>query len=144
MNSIFKNKGTKGFTLIELLVVIAIIALLSAVVLVSLNNARSKGDNGKVKSTLSSMRTQSALIYENSGVTKSFDNLCTDSGILAASSSLAKSVNYLGCTGGGQTFSILAVFKTSDGTGKSAWCVDSGGYSGYSASTTVTAGALCK
>ncbi len=54
----------KGFTLIELLVVIAIIGVLSAIVLASLNTARSKGNDGAIKSNLDSVRTQSVLFYD--------------------------------------------------------------------------------
>jgi prepilin-type N-terminal cleavage/methylation domain-containing protein len=143
MNSIFKNKGTKGFTLIELLVVISIIGLISTIILAALSSARSKGANVSVKNSLASMRAQASLNLENSP-NKNYDSLCSDPVVLAASSSVSAKVSYIGCSGSGSTYSILAVFKTSEGTGKSAWCVDSGGYSGYSASTTVTPGALCK
>ena len=58
----------RGFTLIELLVVIAIIGILSAVVLASLNTARSKGNDASVKANLDTIRTQSAIYYDtNSG-----------------------------------------------------------------------------
>jgi len=53
-----------GFTLIELLVVIAIIGILSAVVLASLNSARTKGSDAGIKSNLHTIQTQ-ASVYAN-------------------------------------------------------------------------------
>jgi type IV pilus assembly protein PilA len=57
----------KGFTLIELLVVIAIIGVLSAVVLASLNTARSKGDTAAILANLTSIRSQAELDFTTNG-----------------------------------------------------------------------------
>jgi prepilin-type N-terminal cleavage/methylation domain-containing protein len=68
-----------GFTLIELLVVIAIIGILSAVVLASLNSARSKGGDAAVQSNITTIQTQAEIYFglnNNYGPTNVTMSLC--------------------------------------------------------------------
>lgn len=57
----------KGFTLIELLVVIAIIGILSATVLVSLNQARSKARDVRRKADVAQIERALYLYYDKHG-----------------------------------------------------------------------------
>jgi prepilin-type N-terminal cleavage/methylation domain-containing protein len=68
------KKHSNGFTLIELLVVIAIIGILASVVLASLNTARAKGADAKIKSNMASARTQAALFYDSNGSRYDYGN----------------------------------------------------------------------
>jgi prepilin-type N-terminal cleavage/methylation domain-containing protein len=64
MKSKAKNHG---FTLIELLVVIAIIGILSSIVLVSLNSARSKARDVKRIAEIKQLMTALELYYDSNG-----------------------------------------------------------------------------
>ncbi len=57
------TRYNRGFTLIELLVVIAIIGVLSSIILVSLNTARSKGYDANRKSELRQLQTALQLYH---------------------------------------------------------------------------------
>lgn len=150
----------KGFTLIELLVVIAIIGILSAVVLASLNTARTKGNDASVKANLETVRTDSSVYFDanSNRYNTTAGAISTDCGLAAGQTAgtmfaypnIAKALSAARVSSGaaflcnidstGQNFAIAVPMATA-GTW---WCIDSltsaqgtqgGGGTGYTALT---------
>lgn len=113
----------RGFTLIELLVVIAIIGILSSVVLVSLNSARSRGRVAAAQQTMKTIQTGAIICMDDGDALTdptAGGAICTGSAStwVALPSGWAYSGTYSSSPSAG-TFSFAA---SSSGDGKTITC----------------------
>lgn len=131
----------KGFTLIELLVVIAIIGILAAVVLASLNDARSSGTDASIKQSLGNVRSQAEIVYNQQNY--SYDNVCTDTKVISLLTAVDNSngAAAITCTDSGTAwFAGSALVATTT----ASWCVDSYGYAGPTSTLPTGGNFRCK
>lgn len=133
MNIKYERGLSAGFTLIELLMVIAIIGILAAVVMASLNNARSKAADVSIKANLAGLRTLASNIYDNN---LNYNTICGADGATQDAKVAAAVTAITNASGGTAPTCGMPASGTANDWAvasrlKSAgfWCVDSTGAS---------------
>ena len=127
----FLKKKAKGFTLIELLVVIAIIGILSSIVLVSVNSARTKAKDAAVKSNIEGARVAAEMWYDDTvGGNMSYTGVCASSSFVAVMSAVNVQSGTATCQNSATAWCMKGKYSIAN------WCADSTGYAGNVISTT--------
>lgn len=134
------RRNSSGFTLVEMMIVIAIIGILSAVIIVNLNNARLRAYDANIKLELSSIRRAAEIYYSGPGNETYGDD--TDSCDTASSmfkqdtvvNNLISSINSISgvsvtCRSSGANFAVSANLLSVIDPTLDNWCIDSSGAS---------------
>lgn len=141
--------------MIELLMVITIIGFFASIILVSLNQARIRGNDAGVKSNLSAMRSVADLFYDSNGNSYGTFASATCPSVVTGTSlfsnqGIINSINAAvsagdgtsRCIAGGNTYAVAVGLRTSG----QSWCIDSQGKSKQFSGTPTSAisvGGIC-